>query len=218
MRKTTDAISNMVQGNPLLTFGLTRRIFNLTRLAKYLKPLLELRTKKELSISAITMALSRLQKQRIIHPERAEYFVKNITLSTGWQTFTYPATANVRTALQQLHAVLEEMGSTFTMTQGTSQTTLFVQEEDAPFVRKHIRERPLYHHCNIAAIAVPFSERFIKVPGLLSMLLEQIALQNINLIEINSTFTEFVIYVANEDARLAFETLYALVDRDRRVP
>ncbi len=40
------------------------------------------------------------------------------------------------------------------------------------------------------------------------MLLQRVALQNVNLIEISSTYTEIVFYVAEKDTRIVFDTLF----------
>jgi len=213
MLRTTDALRATIEGNPLLTFGLTHRLFNLTRLSKYLQPLLTVRTKKDVSESAIAMALSRLQGQGITHRDRAEYFLKTIALSTGWQTFTYGVSREVRRALAKLHLMLLAQKANFTVTQGPGQITLFVEGEHAELVERAIPCATLYRHRDLAAIAISFAERYITVPGLLALILEQVALQNVNVIEITSTFTEFTIFVAQEDAKLAFETLTTLLPR-----
>ena len=39
-------------------------------------------------------------------------------------------------------------------------------------------------------------------------ILQQTTLQNINIIEISSTFTEIVLYVEEQDTKLTFDTVY----------
>ncbi|MCP4606727.1 MAG: hypothetical protein GY847_40500, partial [Proteobacteria bacterium] len=39
-------------------------------------------------------------------------------------------------------------------------------------------------------------------------LIQQVALQNINVIEVASTATEFNVYVRSKDVRLAFDSIY----------
>jgi len=38
--------------------------------------------------------------------------------------------------------------------------------------------------------------------------LQRVALQNVNLIEISSTYTEIVFFIAEEDTRIVFDTLF----------
>jgi len=53
-----------------------------------------------------------------------------------------------------------------------------------------------------------FDERYLKVKGILFQLMEEIALQNINVIEIASTATEFSIFLREEDVQLAFDAIF----------
>jgi len=57
-------------------------------------------------------------------------------------------------------------------------------------------------------VGVAFDERYLKVKGILFQLMEEIALQNINVIEIASTATEFSIFLREEDVQLAFDAIF----------
>ncbi len=61
---------------------------------------------------------------------------------------------------------------------------------------------------NLAGLGVKFQEAYLETPGLLYQLLQQLALQNINVVEVASTTTEFNIYLDDRDVQLAFESLY----------
>jgi aspartokinase len=69
----------------------------------------------------------------------------------------------------------------------------------------------------VAALSVRFNAKYLEVPGLLYKILEQIALQGVNVIEIASTSTELIVYINESDVRIAFDTLLrAFVERARR--
>jgi hypothetical protein len=68
MRKISDALEAIVEGNPALAFGLHHRLLNLTKLARFLRPSVEAQTRKGVSDSAVLMSLSRLQR---LGPEAA---------------------------------------------------------------------------------------------------------------------------------------------------
>jgi len=63
-------------------------------------------------------------------------------------------------------------------------------------------------HEDLAAVGVAFDERYLKVKGILFRLMEEIALQDINVIEIASTATEFSIFLHEEDVQLAFDAIF----------
>lgn len=51
------------------------------------------------------------------------------------------------------------------------------------------------------SIGVQFGEGYADVPGILYTLLQRVALQNVNLIEISSTYAEIAFYGDEADAR-----------------
>ena len=53
-----------------------------------------------------------------------------------------------------------------------------------------------------------FSKRYLQTPGLLYRILHQVTMQNINLIEVASTATEFSIFINQADVELAFDSIY----------
>ena len=75
----------------------------------------------------------------------------------------------------------------------------------APPPRKHAKS-PL--NDEVAAVTARFPERHIDAPGILYALMQRVTLQNINLIEITSTYTEISFFVAQADARLLFDTFF----------
>ena len=64
-----------------------------------------------------------------------------------------------------------------------------------------IRRAPLYRHDRLSSIGVEFNRRYADIPGMLYMLIQRVALQNINLIEIASTYTEIMFFVDEADTR-----------------
>ena len=71
-----------------------------------------------------------------------------------------------------------------------------------------IHRRPLFRHDHLAAIGVRFDPRYARIPGMLYMLPQRVALQNVTLIEITSTFTEIHLFIAEDDTRAIFDLLF----------
>ncbi len=70
---------------------------------------------------------------------------------------------------------------------------------------------------HLATVGVTFDERFYEIPGLMHFLAQRISLQNINIYEHTSTYTELIFYVDERDLALSFETLRVLLSRTGRV-
>ena len=82
MLKIADITRDIIANNPLLQFGLYRDLYNVTQLAREITPQVKARTKKDVKLSAIVMALSRLQKEMTAQRICPEVFrIENLTIT-----------------------------------------------------------------------------------------------------------------------------------------
>ena len=84
-----------------------------------------------------------------------------------------------------------------------------VDKKLAPTITKIVEKKTKYQNNNISSICVKFNKNYSNTPGLLYALMQKLTLQNINLIEIASTYSEFIFFIDNKDVYLSFETLHA---------
>ncbi|MDT8894015.1 hypothetical protein RSO41_05055 [Halomonas sp. I1] len=209
MISITDALNQIVRANPLLEFGFRHGLFNLTKLAAYLRPMVAARAKKDVQPTAITMALSRLGRDRARPaPEPAQFIVENVTIHSGLSARSYPRSHRLHQQLNEFYRRIHDNNDFCNLTQGMHELTVIYDSRHGSDLDHTVRTQPIYQSEGIASISVQFDENYIDVPGLLYLLLQRVALQNINLIEISSTYTEAMIFVAENDARLVFDTLF----------
>ncbi len=209
MIKISDAISEIIEKNPILTFAFHHKLLNLTRTAEFLKPLIEARTKKEVRTSAILMNLSRHQKRYEKMALNNENFsVKDISVTADMSTITYPLTDEVIPVINRLYGEIHKKGGRMVITRGTREITIIVNSGFLPLIEKNAGTKFRYKKSNIAAIDIVFDEKYSEIPGLLYALLQQIRLQNINIVEIISTYTELILYVEKDKAKLSFDTIF----------
>ena len=208
MLKLNDALTHVLERSPALQFGLAERLFNLTQLARFVRPLVEARTKKEVSSSALVMALSRLTRapiKRSSAPGRMR--IENLAVRSGLTAVTLFRTPDTHRAVNQFYTRLKRVDAYLTITEGSNEiTVIFPSEHRAllkelvPIPWRHARE-------GIASLGVRFHHRYLEVPGFLYQIMQQLALQSINIIELASTATEIIVYLDDKDVRLAFDTL-----------
>lgn len=210
MKKISDALKEIIDSNQFLAYGLHNKLVNLTQLAKYLKPLVETRTKKNLkSATALLMMLSRLQKEYAKKTKPISKFkINNITAYSGLSIYTYLKSHSFLSQLSRLYAAVEHKNSYLTLGQGTDEITLIVNQSGAKELKKFIKDRPKHFSKDISALSVKFDEKYHHEPGLLYYLIQRVALQGINIKEIASTYTEIIFYVDEKDFKLIFDTIY----------
>ncbi len=209
MISIADALQDMVRGNPLLAFGFRHGLFNLTKLARFLKPAVAARTKKEVQESAITMALSRLKRDEAAEvPDVNRFVVDNVTIHSGLSARSYRRSPGLQQRLTAFSQKVQARNDFCSLTQGIHELTLIFDARHQEALDRAVRTPPRYRHESLASITVQFDARYVEVPGMLYLLLQQVTLQNVNLVEISSTYTEIMLFVAESDARLVFDTLF----------
>jgi len=218
MRKISDAIETIVEGNPALAFGLHHRLLNLTKLARFLLPSVEAQTRKTVSDSAVLMSLSRLQRKwSKSRPQKTDALVLDkVSIVSGLCSVTLAKTQTTHRELNRVFTAVQEQNGFITITEGLREVTVIVEEENFGRLRKALSSRPKIVHRSVASVGMTFSERYLSVKGVLHQLLEQIALQNINVLEVASTATEFYIYVEERDVEVAFTAIFHRFGRTRR--
>jgi aspartokinase len=215
MLKISPALESLINANWMLRFGLHHNIFNLTRLAKFIHPMIQTRTKKDVSQQALLMALSRYQQSHRKKDSSKHHFtVKNISLQSGLATLTYSANPTIADHIYKLHSEIQKNEGYFTLSEGTDEITLIIKKESMGLAKKIIGEKAKYEKENLAAIGIKFDSSYSERPGFLYYIIQFISLQGINIHEISSTFTEVVIYVAEKDIRLAFDTMLDTLNQE----
>jgi len=112
MIKISDEIREIITGNPFLEFGMSYRLFNLTQLAKFIKPLIEVRTQKEVQHTAILMSLSRILKiSEKVAPQINDFKIENIAINSNLTAMTFSKSDNALAGIDNLgQKIREKMG------------------------------------------------------------------------------------------------------------
>ena len=209
MLRISDALGKIVSSNKFLQTGFTHRLFNLSQLARFLKPLLEAQLKKDIQESAVLMALSRLQAawDKQLPEQKTRFPLSKITLQPNLFTVTYPR--SVMTKLQRYERLVSIKKGYINVSEGTHQITVLVEQAFLEDLSRYVESKPTFIKTKITGIGVQFDPKHAEEAGFLVQILQYIAFQGINVVEIFSTYSEFSIFVAQEDARLALDTLLA---------
>lgn len=211
MLTLTKAIDDIISGDSFLQYGLQYRLFNLTQLAQHIQKHVEARSKKSVSISAVLMALSRYQRRlKTFAPHPEQFAVQDLTVRLHIATVSITKTAMSVERVHAFHTQIQEKKGYMTITESTGEVTMLFDAEHLPAAKKLFGDDVKSSHAHLAALALRFPSQYAVAPGFLCTVLQQLMLQGINVVEVASTFTEFVLYVDEGSAKLAFETLYGL--------
>ena len=209
MKKVADAVRQTIEKDGFLHFGLANGVLNLSKTARFIKPLVEVRTKKAVGLPAITMALSRLKlpkKKMDAHLKRVK--VNSVNVTKNLAEITYEKTTLTIQALKVVEELVRNKNGYIALTWGASEITVITEMQHLNLIQRGVGKHPKAEIQNLVGVGVGFDKKYIPHAGMIYTLIQQIAFQNINIVELSSTYTELIFYVHTDDLRLTFDTLY----------
>ena len=212
MKKISDSLQEIITDNPFLNFGFRHQLFNLSQLSKFLVPLIAVRSKKEVSSTAVLMSLSRLT--RITPKFKAiDFKVNNLAVHYNLFSATFIKSDRNQIFINKLYNLAQAQNAYLTLSYGRGEITVITEEIFLNLIKKEKGLEAKSLKNNLVSMGVQFSPAYVNTPGFLYYLIQQVSLQNINICEIASTFTELIFYVNQADAKIVFETLSLLLKK-----
>lgn len=213
MRKISEAIEELVSEHQALRFGFHNGLLNLSQVARFLKPSIEAQTHKDVTTSAVLMNLSRLQRKlggRSVEDSSSEepLVLDKVNVQSGLCSATLIKTPTSHNELNRVFNRVYARNGFITITEGIRQTTVILEAENLNVLLSASSSPPIIVHRDLASVSMTFNERYLSVKGILAQLLAEVALQNINVIELTSTATEFSVFLKESDVQLAFDAIY----------
>ncbi len=208
----SEEIKKIVLSSPFLEEGILKGIINLSALAREIKPQIEKTLMRKLSDSAILMALKRfsdnLEGETFIAIETKKK-LGDISVRSNLMEFTFLKSDTIFEKQKLLMMGIEnKRDNFFTFTQGIyeltiiSGTDLEEQIEDV-FKGETLKKKLL----NLSAIIIKLPPESVDQPGVHYSILKQLAWNKINVVEVVSTFTEFIVILSRKDIDRAFSIL-----------
>lgn len=210
MKKISAALEDIIKNNAFLQLGLSRGLLNLAQTAKFIQPLIAARTKKEVQTSAITMALSRYQRSMKDQslPKDQKFSIDSLSVQSDLAVLSLRRSSEAHKAVTQIYARIASTEGYITVTEGQTEITVIYEQSFSEVVNKILPSNTIYRKSKLTALCIRFNKKYLATPGYLFSIIQAIVFQGINIVELASSSTEFIVYLDSADARLAFDTLY----------
>jgi len=208
----SEEIKRIVLTSPFLEEGIIKGIINLSALAREIKPQIEKSLMKPLSDSAILMALKRFSDKfegKNLLAIETKKKLGDISVRSNLMEFTFLKSDTIFEKQKKLMMSIEDKRDNFlTFTQGIYELTIIsgadIKEQ---IIESFQGERLKKKLLNLSAIIIKLPPETVEQPGVHYSILKQLAWKNINVIEVVSTFTEFIVILGRQDIDRAFSTL-----------
>ncbi len=195
-------VEELVNQSPYLRDALSQKMINLSSLARQLRPQIESELIKDVSDSAIFMALQRYS--RTLKPYTAAdpaKYLGNLSLRSELFEITVK---NSSTLMQKLGEILKrtthDRSNFLVFTQGIYETTIVASNSLSKKVKESLKDEEIVQEYEgLTALSLQRLGDHIEAIGTLQFPLKIIAWQGISVIEIISTFNELMIIIRDKD-------------------
>ena len=213
----SEIVRKLIEDQPFLLEALSRGILNFGNLAVELKPKIEAALGKEVTESAIVMALRRYAEEV---RERSGDIRKlrldcEITIKTGICDFNMVKSPSLLQRLRDFYSLVDlDRGDFLNITIGNHEISIAISQKHHDKIESMLKkEKILDKQLNLVALTINFGDDFFHTPGIIYQVLQALAWRNVNLLEIISTLTELTVVIEKNDSIKSYEVLHELVER-----
>jgi len=210
-----EAVEEIVRRSPSLADGMSRGVLNLSALARVIRPEVERSAMKPVSDGAVIMALNRLAR-RVSgrESERDAIFqsAPDLMVRSNLMEITFANSGNLTSLQMELMDRVGVRREPFlTVTRGIFETTIIAARELEPVIDEVFRdERALAKIEGLTSLTVQLPPGTARVPGVYGFLLQSLAWEGINVVEVVSTLNELTIILPDDGIDRAFSVIKAL--------
>lgn len=205
-----NTLEQIIMNHSFLEEALFYDYLNLSSFAEYIKTKIEKETKKQVSIGAIKMALSRISKKKM--KSNIKYFrfsFDDIFVKKWVWIINIEKNPENTTILDSIHQItINKTNEYLSITQWLKEINIVYSErlEDSilskinpSFIRLHLKD--------LSIIWLNLTKEMIDDVGLFYEISKRFAFYDINMVDIISTYTELCMIIKNEDVKRGLEIL-----------
>lgn len=206
-----ELVKEKIEESPFLEDLLAKRIINYSALARTIKPELEEKLLKSIQEGSIIMALRRMAKKYQTSIALKKIFSKSpdMIIRSNLVEFTF---TNSDSMLNKYRNLLKNIETNrqyfFTITQGVFETGVIISQELEGKIREIFkREKMIDQLPNLSSITIRLPKENVTTSGVYYFILKSLALKNINVIEVVSTYQEITLILETKEIDKAFSIL-----------
>ncbi|HPR42608.1 MAG TPA: hypothetical protein PK718_08715 [Candidatus Methanofastidiosa archaeon] len=213
-------VNEIIDSLPLMGDYLLNNIVNYNGLARWIQPEVERRLGKDVSIESISVAIQRYHfKEMVGESELLDEAISKtrLVLKNDIAIVAYLKNYDLMKTIESVNELVRwEQGETFFMVQSSQELSVVLERDRLQDFRRLTSSfRPINMMEDVTIIDCKYPENIVDIPGYLYTLLRAITLEKLNIIDIFSTFTEFVFLFEKKDAIKAYGTLERLINNAR---
>ncbi|GIU68936.1 MAG: hypothetical protein KatS3mg002_0172 [Candidatus Woesearchaeota archaeon] len=205
-------VGKIIKDKPFLEEALRRGIINYVALAQELQPQIEKELGKKVKTSAVMMALRRLnellQKKGILRNE-LKFKSEDISIRSSLFEITILKSSNTISNIRKIYDITDfSRGDMLTITHGIYEITIIASSRLTKKIEKILENEHIIKIIgSLGALTIKIPANSIETVGLFYNVTKILNWENINIVEIVSTFTEMTFILKEDDLARAFEAM-----------
>lgn len=204
------AVQKIIKENPSLEIALAKDLLSYSKLARYMREEVEKELGKKVNDPAIIIALKRMrEKAEKMYERKKTFSAAEISTSSDLMEITVVRSPKIPAIISALNESVEVgKGAVLNVIQGNRQATFIFSRKLEKEVRAALKkENILTEIGGLAQISIAFTKEMFETPGFLVYVLKEVSWNNINIIEIISTYTELALIIKEDDVMKAYKIL-----------
>ena len=188
---------------------ISRDIVSYNSLARYLKPEIEEELGKEIKVSAVVMALRR-QKENIKKGDQRPIFYYTIeTIKPDLCYIALEESSTLINKLQNLYSIINfKKGGVLNLIQGSYEVVIITNTKYKEHLLDVLHDEKITEVVDdLVSISLTYSKKFLFTPGAIYDISRFVAWENINIIDIILTPSEFSIIISKNDLMKCYRVL-----------
>src|SRR3989338_10191547 len=167
MIKIQPIVRDIVLGELEAYTALTVGYMNMSSYAHHIRPIVQARTKKQVTITSLVVSLSRLRKEfKKERPLIQEVAITNITTKLPLTEIVYENTNTAIAKLELFHKKISiSREDFFTTTVSTTELNVICSSNIASKVLKHFNLKTKFTANNLAAVGISFNPEQFDIPN-----------------------------------------------------
>ncbi len=209
-----------IEQKPFLQEALSNGIINYGALADMILPEIEKEFGKKVKHAAVMMAIRRLQEKLEKMPISQPKFTSDCDLTIKSDLFEITIVRHPQTykLINKMYDFVDpRSGDYLTITTGTQEITIISHKKYKQKIRSLLnKDDILITIDDLAAITLKLPKTAPEIPGIFYLITRGLTWENINIVEIVSTYTEDTLILKNKDISRAYEILIATIKENTK--
>ena len=209
-------VEKIIEQKPFLQEALSKGIVNNAALAEELRPQIEKELKKKIKFSAVNMAIRRLaeklEKSFVVKTKFDED--TNVIVQSDLIEIVVYKTEDVQKQIKQLYDLVDfRKGDFLTITQGLHEVMIITNKKHEKKITNKFSNKSIKKVLKkLSSLTINIPETAVETVGLFYIVARALNWENINIVDIVSTFTEMTFIVNENNTSKAFDSLKKLIE------